>query len=509
MLKKKFIAQVLAIMSFAILAFHSAPVRAAEEMPFPGPLTDNPQAAFIDSHNFAVAHGATAEWRKMEGVALDAANKRLYIAVSSVGRSMADTEGDIQLPENKCGAVYMAELDDQWSITSLSPVVVGGPYDESNADYPCNPDAIANPDNIFVDADGNLWIGEDTDYHKNQFLWMWDGTMLKRFASMPASAEVTGLRVEDDGTLFLNAQHPSGMNYYPFNRGVIGVVTGFSAGDDFTPIEIPTGADTRKLVVASGAYQALARAGDAIPASMGEVYGEINSATGELMNRCNNPDGNMFLPISEEGGEGYLYTNFECAPGAASQMYIQRGEDGMWRVIEGEMVDFSAVNGTWNNCNASVTPWNTGLTSEEYPADVDGEWTGGWLPAVADMEAHLGQAANPYDYGYMVELVPGGGEDDGFGTVATKHYVMGRFSHENADVMGDGRTVYSGDDGTDRILYKFVAANENDLSAGTLYAAKITQDGDTLNVEWIELGTSTDADVAAAIREMDSQFAMQ
>src|SRR4029453_6535149 len=104
---------------------------------------------------------------------------------------------------------------------------------------------------------------------------------------------------EPDGTLFLNVQHPSGMNYYPFNRGVVGVVTGYSAGDRFTPVDVPTGDAAHKLVVADGEYQMLARAGEAIPGSMGEVFGEIDSATGDLMNRCNNPDGNMFLPVGD------------------------------------------------------------------------------------------------------------------------------------------------------------------------------------------------------------------
>jgi secreted PhoX family phosphatase len=74
-------------------------------------------------------------------------------------------------------------------------------------------------------------------------------------------------------------------------------------------------------------------------------------------------------------------------------------------------------------------------------------------------------------------------------------------------VMPDSQTVYFGDDGTDRVLYKFTAAKAGDLSEGTLYAAKITQDKETLNLKWIELGSAKDDDIAAAIRELDTQFA--
>ncbi len=82
---------------------------------------------------------------------------------------------------------------------------------------------------------------------------------------------------------------------------------------------------------------------------------------------------------------------------------------------------------------------------------------------------------------------------------------MGRFSKEMALIMPDSKTAYFGDDGTDRVLYKFVADAAGDLSAGTLYAAKITQDGETLNLAWVELGKGTDADVLAAIRATDAK----
>ncbi|MFN8440198.1 MAG: DUF839 domain-containing protein [Caldilineaceae bacterium] len=302
-----------------LLSTTTMPLLAQTDAPAGPPLpvlpADHPFAAFLDSHNFAVAKGATAEWRKLEGTAIDAANKRLYFAVTEIGKSMADTEGDLQLEANKCGAVYMAQLDDSWNIASLSPIVVGGPYDENDKEYPCNKDSIANPDNIFVDAKGNLWIGEDTSLHQNQFLWMWNGTELKRFASLPAGAEVTGVRIEPNGQLFMNVQHPSPMNVYPYNRGVIGAVNGYVAGDDFTAIDIPTGDAAHQVVLASGEYQVLARVGEAIPGSDNELYGEIKDADGNKMMLCNNPDGNMFLPTDEAGSEGYLYTNLECTPG--------------------------------------------------------------------------------------------------------------------------------------------------------------------------------------------------
>ncbi len=460
---------------------------------------ERPEAAFLESYAVAMAKGATAEFRKMEGVAVDVKNNKLYIAISEIGKGMADDEGDIKLEENKCGAVYVADLDADFDIKNLTPLVVGGPFDETNKDYPCNADAISNPDNVAVDSAGNVWISEDTGLHASNMLWVWDGQELKRFATVSQEAEVTGLYIAANDTVFMNVQHPGAMNMYPYNRGTIGTIAGFKASADFEPVSVPSGDETRQVTVAAGRYQVLGRVGEPIPQDPnGDHFGQVDAADGSLMLTCNDPDGNMFLPSNDAGTEGYLYSNFECVPGAVSKLYIRQYQDGSWQVLEGENVDFRSVNGTMTNCFASVTPWNTGLTSEEYPADNPEDIEYWQTEAGQLMSDHVGKAANPYDYGWIVELIP-----QPVGTEVVKRYALGRFSHENSIVMPDQKTVYHGDDGTDRVLYKFVADVEGDLSAGTLYAAKVTQDGDTLNLTWIELGQGNDADIEAALRSFD------
>lgn len=476
----------LTVMTFlAIVGLFCKQIFAQGDPPTLSP--DHPYAAFIDSHNTAIRMGATAEWRKMEGVAVDATNHRLYIAMSYVDTGMSDGQGDIQLAENPCGIVYAADLDANFDIQSVYPYVVG------------EQDGMCNPDNLFVDSGGNLWIGEDSGEHPNNFLWMWDGTQLKRFASYPNGAEVTGLRIEADGTLFLNIQHPDGGNIAPYNQPLIGVVNNFKAGDEFVALPIPTGDDTRRLLLAAGEYTVLGYVGNPISATSPQILGGIIKPSGELISTCNAPDGNMFLPMSDDGSAGYLYSNFECRPGTVSKMLIQRNADGNWSVTEGEMVDFVGIGGTWNNCNASVTPWNTGLTSEEHAPDTTENW-GGWQAGLPVLESYLDGKGNPFNVGYTVELIP-----QPSGTQVVKHYAMGRFSQEIALVMPDSKTVYYGDDGADRVLYKFVADNAGDLSAGTLYAAKITQSGETFNIEWIMLGSGNDTEIAAAIAELQPE----
>ncbi len=462
---------------------------------------DNPYAPFLESRAYAAAQGATAEFRKMEWVALDTINNRVYWAMSEVSKGMSDGEGDINVEENKCGIVYAGDLDAEYNISRIYPYIVGGPYNPDDAANRCDVNNIANPDNLFVDPQGHLWIGEDTSNHENNVLWMYDGEKLHRFATVPLGAETTGVRVQPDGTLFFNVQHPSGANPYPFNRGLVGVVTGFKTGDAFEEIAAPEGADRTRVNLAAGSYQILARAGELIPEDVeGERFGQLVAVTGETLGICNHPDANMFLPTVEDGSEGYLYTNYECEPGAVSRLYIRfNGET--WDVLEGENVDFSSVMGTWTNCGGAVSPWNTALSGEEYEpiAALDS-----WVENVAAMTEYLGgEQANPYDYGYIVEMMPDP-DGDGVESIVEKRYAMGRFSHENGVVMPDGKTVYHGDDGTDVVFFKFVADEAGDLSAGTLYAAKAIQNDDgSFNFEWIKLGSGNDEEIAEAIRMME------
>ena len=75
--------------------------------------------------------------------------------------------------------------------------------------------------------------------------------------------------------------------------------------------------------------------------------------------------------------------------------------------------------------------------------------------------------------------------------------------------MPDEKTVYLTDDGYDTVLYKFIADTAGDLSAGTLYAAHVDQDDGRdaattgFDVDWIELGSSSSAEVQAWIDDYD------
>lgn len=460
---------------------------------------DHPYAAFLESRAYGASMGATAEFNKMEWVVVDEANMRLYMAMSDITGAMTDGAGEISVDENRCGIVYTAELAADYTMTELRPLVVGGPFNPDGAPNRCDLNNISNPDGLAIDAMGRLWIAEDTGNHRNNMLWVYDPAdqSLKRFGYVPRGAEVTGVYIASNGTLFFSNQHPRATNLYPYNAGSVFAVIGFNANTDtFEEIAVPEGEAQLIVGVAAGEAQLIARSGDPIPASFsGDVFGGIYRPDGSLQYVNNDPDGLMWLPVGS-GMEGWLYINYEGVAGGVARAYLRMTDSG-YEVLDGQMVDFSDVNGTWVNCGSSVTPWNTGLTSEEYePIASD-------FANVEGMDDYLGALANPYDYGWLVELSPADVGDE-----VTKRFALGRFSHENAWVTGDELTVYHGDDGANVMLFRSVAAEAGDLSTATLYAGAVTQMGGTgaehyFQIEWVELGTAADADIEAAIRELD------
>ncbi len=180
---------------------------------------------------------------------------------------------------------------------------------------------------------------------------------------------------------------------------------------------------------------------------------------------------------------------------------MKKGRDGKWRLAYNDAhnrrlnghsrIPFAWPHkiagsdhaiGTFGNCSGGITPWGTILTAEEnYQAyygesvyDEQGNATRepGYLAWQEKYPDHM-----PEHYGWVVEV-------DLFTGEARKLVALGRCCHECATVHRnpDGTVVvYSGDDGSDRCLYKFISSEPNSLEKGTLYVA------DTINGKWISL----------------------
>ena len=173
----------------------------------------------------------------------------------------------------------------------------------------------------------------------------------------------------------------------------------------------------------------------------------------------------------------------------------------------------SFVYGTLNNCANGQTPWGTYLTCEENVDDFFGSLSSdfkankslkrygfdkksvyGW----EKFDERFDLAKNPKEankFGWVVEIDPFNKD-----SIPVKRTSLGRFKHENAELVVDkdgSVAVYMGDDEIDEFLYKFVSKhnykkgekNDKILDEGSLYVAKFHGEANDFKGvgEWIEL----------------------
>lgn len=252
----------------------------------------------------------------------------------------------------------------------------------------------------------------------------------------------------------------------------------------------------------------------------GEIYGALKDEKGQLIKHpdgtpviCNGTSnsptvegsGLDFTSLIRKDGKIHMISQFECQVGVIYTAELEQSADGklMPKADTLKFIDQSAYKGGWLHCAGSITPWGSHLGSEEYEPDArvieeDGQ-AGASNRYYASAKHYFGgdiNKLNPYFYGWTPEVTIEKGE-----AIYTKHYAMGRSSHEVAYVMPDKKTVYVTDDSTNGGFYRFVADTPENLSAGTLYAAKwhqTTSNGaGTANLSWIKLGTTNNTTVKA------------
>lgn len=179
----------------------------------------------------------------------------------------------------------------------------------------------------------------------------------------------------------------------------------------------------------------------------------------------------------------------------------QNPDTGELKLVKYSNVDTSPVHGLWITCGASLSPWGTHLSSEEYEPDAHNliKQDDGKFLDFSQMLFGDKNKANPYHYGHLPEVFV---RPDGTGFVK-KHYNLGRISHELIQMMPDERTALMGDDATNGGLFMFVADKPRDLSSGDLYVAKVTQTTPKgvgtgqFTTQWLHLGHATSTEIEA------------
>ena len=189
------------------------------------------EAAFLESRRYGALLGATSEFNKMEGITVNAQDKKAYIALSYVSGSTEKQDGavqdDIQLEKRESGATFEIDLgrakgiNSRYVPTNMQALVIGEDLAKPDAyGNTANPNLVSNPDNLAYSATSNtLFIGEDSSLHTNNFVRAYNlkTKKLSRILSVPVGAEATGLRSLDRvggySYLLSNYQHPGeGLN---------------------------------------------------------------------------------------------------------------------------------------------------------------------------------------------------------------------------------------------------------------------------------------------------------
>ena len=248
----------------------------------------------------------------------------------------------------------------------------------------------------------------------------------------------------------------------------------------------------------------------------GEIFGALKDVNGNLIKH---PDGSVVIcngtsnsptvegsgldhtSIIQKDGKLHMIAQFECQVGAMYSAELKQSPSGKLSVVANTLkyISQAAYKGGWVHCAGSNTPWNSVIGSEEYEPDARQVEEKGALSDkyYASAKHYFGGDAsklNPYFYGWIPEVSIKNGKP-----VYQKHYAMGRASHELAYVMPDKKTVYMTDDGTNDGFYRFVADKPENLSKGTLYAAKWKQTtsvgAGSADISWIKLGQIDDAAV--------------
>ncbi|WP_380678285.1 alkaline phosphatase PhoX [Salinigranum sp. GCM10025319] len=116
---------------------------------------------FLETRAAAKEIGASIEFNKAEGVdSPDDAGPGdfVYFGISEFNDDLADETGDIRMDRVDGGVIYRGELDTNYNVSTLEPVIVGPDFTDSPA---AANDSVRNIDNVYAMDDGRVLCCED------------------------------------------------------------------------------------------------------------------------------------------------------------------------------------------------------------------------------------------------------------------------------------------------------------------------------------------------------------
>lgn len=207
----------------------------------------------------------------------------------------------------------------------------------------------------------------------------------------------------------------------------------------------------------------------------------VKNKKGKFVQAQGSHDATLFLPMQGSSNQGKLFVGHETKfhpqgkeGGGASTIFEVQLKNGQWGVIgDKHKTNYDPVGGTVNNCGATITPFGTLLTAEEFFPKSNGD--------IGQLSSEIMEQENeqkPYlNFGFMVEVDPATNQ------AIRKLKKMGRFVHEHAHVDSNNNTVYLTNDDKPAVFFKYVYSSKAEWTEGDLFAMKENQG----KVSWVQL----------------------
>ncbi|WP_345780674.1 alkaline phosphatase PhoX [Haloplanus pelagicus] len=315
---------------------------------------------FLETRAAAKELGASIEFNKAEGVdSVDDSQPGdfVYFGISAFEDQLADDEGDIQMDRVSGGIVYRAELDPNYDVSRLEPVIVGPDFTDGPQDAD---DALRNIDNVYTMRDGRVLCCEDgfggpARSYPNDGLYVFQPNVLVDVQSIAVGYGKTGEAVLEASSL------PAGFSGVEVTVSVsnpdVASITGVEFPDalGLTESSISKDGSTVTIRVADTDRNVEAGGRD-VPLATLTVRGDSTGTTdlGVEIGQMDDEEGNA---IGAEARSGVLVTGPPTVTGGAAP--TDPDGDGLYEDLNGNgRLDYEDIEILFSNFDADSVTMN-------------------------------------------------------------------------------------------------------------------------------------------------------
>jgi len=315
---------------------------------------------FLETRAAAKEIGASIEFNKAEGVdSVDDAGPGdfVYFGISEFNDDLADETGDVQMDRVDGGVVYRAELEPNYNVSTLEPVIVGPDFTDGPQDAD---DALRNIDNVYTMRDGRVLCCEDgfggpARSYPNDGLYVFQPNVQVDVDSVAVGYGQTGAAILTASAL------PTG-----FSGAEVTVSVSNPDVASITGVEFPDGLGLTESSLSSDGSSVTIRVADTdrnveaggrkIPLATLTVRGDSTGTT-DLSVDVSQMDGESGDPIDANAREGVLVTGPPTVTGGSAP--TDPDGDGRYEDLNGNgRLDYEDIEILFSNFDADSITMN-------------------------------------------------------------------------------------------------------------------------------------------------------